>query len=572
MAFPVGWGRKQKITIDHTKVSGSGSHSDFIALITLDHLDAEIVDAGANSALNGGGDIRFSSDSAGVTQLPCHISSFVTNATAGNRKCHIKVEVPSVSTSADTELYIWYKKAGESQPAVTDTYGRNAAFSGCLFATDDGEMDLTGNNTVTVTGSPTSTTGPSGMVANNFDTGKYSDAALSASLSGAVSFSHWHNRDTNNENNRSFAARDGSDNGFALVPNRSGQALIYAGPDGGDVNWGRQTDGTKAASSPAFGNWVQIQGVLGATSAGDKAITTALLDGANMSATPGNDWWSEPDASETNVGSRGGGTSQFDGSVAYSWIRLGDVGSDWLATERANQNDPATFATAGTPEDAGGEDALSINDGAHGHTGDNVIVSQVHPLTIQDSTHAQAADSVTLSQVHSLAIADVAHDQTADSPILSQIHPLGIEDATHDHSPETASLSQNHTLDSTDSAHSHAADNITLNVGDTLEVQDAAHGLSSDTATLSQVHTLALNDGLSAHSADTASVSLEQLEALIILNATHGLSGDEVNLFDPAGFAPHPERIKPASKSDRILQSRNSNRTNTPINNRTLRI
>ncbi len=77
MAFPDGWGRKQKITIQSTQVVGSGSHSDLPVLVTLDHLDTEVVDAGSNSALNGGGDIRFSTDSAGSTQLACEIVDFV---------------------------------------------------------------------------------------------------------------------------------------------------------------------------------------------------------------------------------------------------------------------------------------------------------------------------------------------------------------------------------------------------------------------------------------------------------------------------------------------------------------
>ncbi len=133
MAFPSAWAQKQTITIDNTKVSGTGSHTNVQVLITLDHLDSTVVDAGANSALNGGGDIRFSSDSAGVTQLACEVVEFVTNATPASRACEIWVKVPSVSTSIDTVIYIWYKKAAEVQPAVTTTYGRNAVWTGWIM-------------------------------------------------------------------------------------------------------------------------------------------------------------------------------------------------------------------------------------------------------------------------------------------------------------------------------------------------------------------------------------------------------------------------------------------------------
>lgn len=100
MVFPSGWNRKQKITIQSSQVSGSGSHTNFPVLITLDHLNTEIVNAGSNAGLNGGGDIRFSSDSAGVTQLACEVVNFVTNATESNRRCKIYVKKPTARVMA----------------------------------------------------------------------------------------------------------------------------------------------------------------------------------------------------------------------------------------------------------------------------------------------------------------------------------------------------------------------------------------------------------------------------------------------------------------------------------------
>lgn len=44
MAFPSGWGRKQKITIQSSEVSGSGSYANFPVLITLNHLNKRISD------------------------------------------------------------------------------------------------------------------------------------------------------------------------------------------------------------------------------------------------------------------------------------------------------------------------------------------------------------------------------------------------------------------------------------------------------------------------------------------------------------------------------------------------
>jgi hypothetical protein len=133
MAFPTGWGRKCSITIDKTKVPSD--QSDYPIMLgynlvgTEYNLPDEMINSGdANCALSDGGDIRFSSDEAGTTQLPCEIEVWTQHATQSSRKAKIWVKA-SVSSSTDTIIWVWYKKAGESQPVVTDTYGRNAVWS-----------------------------------------------------------------------------------------------------------------------------------------------------------------------------------------------------------------------------------------------------------------------------------------------------------------------------------------------------------------------------------------------------------------------------------------------------------
>ena len=156
MAFPTGWNRKAPLVIQNGQVSGSGSHTNFPVLLTEDNFPSEIFDAdGSNPAQNGGGDLRFSSDSAGTTQLPVEVVSFVTDNDPANGTAEIWVKVASVSTSADTTIYVWYNTAGtESQPAVTDTYGRNAVWSDyqAVYHLDDDPsgsapqlLDSTGN-------------------------------------------------------------------------------------------------------------------------------------------------------------------------------------------------------------------------------------------------------------------------------------------------------------------------------------------------------------------------------------------------------------------------------------------
>lgn len=94
-------------------------------------------------ALNGGGDIRFSSDVNGSNRLACEIVSFDTGAGTAE----IYVNVPSISATVNTPIYIFYGKAGQSQPAVGAAFGRNATWnSDYIFVNHlNGSTDSTGN-------------------------------------------------------------------------------------------------------------------------------------------------------------------------------------------------------------------------------------------------------------------------------------------------------------------------------------------------------------------------------------------------------------------------------------------
>ncbi|WP_372899169.1 hypothetical protein, partial [Stieleria sp.] len=100
MAFPTGWTRKCELTFASTPTA------DLAALFTEDNLPSEMFDAdGDNPALNGGGDIRFSSDSAGTSQLPCEVVSFVTDNDPANGTAQVWVKVPAAAS-----VWVWYGK------------------------------------------------------------------------------------------------------------------------------------------------------------------------------------------------------------------------------------------------------------------------------------------------------------------------------------------------------------------------------------------------------------------------------------------------------------------------------
>lgn len=108
MAWLADYTKRKKITIDNTKVDAT--LTDFPVRVFLD----EDADIGA-SARSDGFDIRFTS-SNGTTLLKYEREDFAiaTNKATGN----FFVKVPSVSSSADTEIYIYYGKSDATDGAI----------------------------------------------------------------------------------------------------------------------------------------------------------------------------------------------------------------------------------------------------------------------------------------------------------------------------------------------------------------------------------------------------------------------------------------------------------------------
>jgi len=120
MAFPADWDCKCALVIQSSKVDAD--LLDFPVLLTKDTLPSEMFDhTSDNHALEGGGDIRFSSDEAGNTQLACEVVSFSLDD--ADNEAEIWVKIPSVASETNTTFYIWYDKTGETQLAIDATYG-----------------------------------------------------------------------------------------------------------------------------------------------------------------------------------------------------------------------------------------------------------------------------------------------------------------------------------------------------------------------------------------------------------------------------------------------------------------
>ncbi len=529
MAFPTGWLRKCIITIPAAQIAGN--NTDFPVLATEANFPTEMMDGGSNSALNGGGDVRFSEDLAGAVQVPCEIVSFITG---GTPSAEVHLKLPTVNTGADKTYYVWYKKAGEVQPAVTAAFGRNAVWSDYEFVSHNSRIDSTGNHILTDTGNsaggPESALNPFGKTAD-CDFLSATDRVMSTAQTipnlSSYTFQTWYYYNANRSGNQAAAAYRGS-----------GRVTLVNGTE-----WAGNNGWLGSSGAPGTTAWRMSHYT-------HNSLTQriAYRDGV-VHATDNtvNDY---NDKSYITIGAGSLTTGEsIDGRVYEVRLKQGVATTGWITTEYNNQSDPAAFATAGTPEAVGGgAQTVSISDGTSSHLADSISLSQGQTLAVAGAGQSLASDNLTFVQSHTLAPQAGNQGISSDEALLSQLHTLIITDGVLEQTAGSISLGQGQLLMPGGSKHEITCESPSILQSHILSIIEAANGLVSDEAILAQI------------------------QALVIQNATHGLTSDVAGLFDPGTFTPNPERVHKATGTSRMSSALSGDRRIQPTNNRTLRI
>ncbi|MFC2123119.1 DUF2341 domain-containing protein [Bacteroidota bacterium] len=322
------WSYRKKITIDNTKVTAN--LADFPVLVYLSS-DSDL----ANDAQPDGDDILFTAADE-TTQLSHEIENFNN----GTGELVAWVKVPSLSSSSDTIIYMYYGNAGiSSQQNASGVWDANYKMVQHLQEDTGGAnsiLDSTANGNHG-TDNSTPTLGATGKIdgATFFDgSGELIDIDDSASLdiTDNITLEAWVNPTTVDTNHRRIVIKShdtweaphymyslwvhSTGLGFGF---NDGTTRIYS-------NEGTVSTGSWQYVAATYNGTVQEWYINGSSVGTQNATGTIVTNDQPLI-----------------IGSALGTTTRFHGSIDE--VRISNVArsSDWLQTSYNNQNTPSTF-------------------------------------------------------------------------------------------------------------------------------------------------------------------------------------------------------------------------------------
>jgi len=321
-----GYGYERAIVIDHTKVPNTDQLNFPFLFNTTDPLLASTANNGHVTNANGY-DIIFTSDAAGQNMLNFEFEEY----NPANGQVVAWVNVPTVSHTQDTAIYMWYGNssinAPQQNPAGVWNSSFNAVYHLQTTSSSVSVVDSTANNNNGIAGNggnalPTATTGVFGTGAGSFN-GSQAIYLPPFSIS-TFTLSAWVYPTASAHTGAFFAGSNQALEARMLQDNNTLQLVK------------ENVAGMGATSSP-----LNIDGWNHVVISYDGNTASFYIDGI-----PSGTSTSQESFASGNyfIGEAGNGEN-FIGSIDE--LRLSDSvrSGDWIATEYNNQSSPSTFYT-----------------------------------------------------------------------------------------------------------------------------------------------------------------------------------------------------------------------------------
>jgi hypothetical protein len=356
------WNYRKKITINHSMVNAT--QTNFSVLISL-ATDADL----ASSALANGNDILFTS-ADGTTKLDHEIENF----TVSNGKLIAWVRIPSLSSTTDTAIYMYFNNSGAAnQQNAAGVWDTN--FKGVWHLREDPSgtapqiRDSTSNaNHGTSGGAMTASQQIAAKIngglnfdgSNDYVSTKYVQTGVTA-----YTIEAWINTSTTSMqtvivHDRGSFYNSGPGNSLTLSIGGT-----YPGGPGaaGDVAYGVDSDniyiGRYSTTTVNNNNWHHLVGVWTAPSgtAVAPAQFSIYIDGTAAATSDMTTALGPPAPTSPLTGLNGTQIAQHQPWGTYLLGTLDEIrisnsarSATWISTEYRNQNSPSTFYTVGAKE------------------------------------------------------------------------------------------------------------------------------------------------------------------------------------------------------------------------------
>jgi hypothetical protein len=347
--------------------------TNFPLLLTEATLPSEMFDAdGSHPALDGGGDIMFTSDQAGMNRLSCEVVTFDTDNNPANGKAEIWVNVPFVSGGLNTTIWVWYENGAATQPPRDAPFGSESVWDSNyqgiwhLQESPDGTngeiKDSTFNvNHGTTVGGMDSHDSIDAKIGKGLDLDgspdingdriEVPDSPSLDSTNGEATIQMWlwweNSADGNHQLVMSSSNRytAGAQDGYEWASQGPGNHFFYP--------WGGHNNNYNITSSSPYTDQTWQSAVITFKDSTVREVDL-YIDGAPVAWDSENVptfWTTLADPDNWIWGGNADRiTRHFDG--VFDEIRVSNIRrtADWIETEFNNQNDPSTFVIEGTPQ------------------------------------------------------------------------------------------------------------------------------------------------------------------------------------------------------------------------------
>jgi len=512
MAFPTGYTKYQNVTIDKDKVDAT--LTDYPCLIDLSDLD-KIIDI-FDTCRSDGGDIRVTL-SNGTTQLAREVVSIDTSAKTGE----LYVKIPSLSSSVDTIIRIWYNGT-DTEPAEDSTYGKENTWNSdyelvCHMndLTTSTVKDSTSHGrdgTKAAANQPSEGTGKIGQ-AQDFDpTIEYISfpAAVIAQAEFAIQFWEYSNGTTNS----GYFCSDSDDVLNLFLRRGAVSTNEYNGGIG-------ETSFAAGSGNPPVTRQQWNKSLLNHDSSGNGEL---ILGGVSIATLTGSNFTGLNNT--LYLGNRQDLARSFDGLVDEFRVSSVEISLTWEAAECNNQSSPSTFYSVSDEQIAGS--TLLPTKLNQSQAIENLDLIQQHVLSISPLNQSQSINSLSLVQSNILIANDINQTQSIENLDLTQANNLSANGINQNQSIENIDLILANSLSINKIDQSQDIDNIDLIQQSDLIISDLSQAQQIDNITLSTSTILSIADLIQSQSIDK--VNLIQQNTITIDGIDQGQALEQITL------------------------------------------